>query len=96
MKFRTGFWVYSGLLCIRLNVFPAGASTQQFWWNNTDNFIEHIFFKIMWIQPVLAVLELAAVRFFYQQRSRTFLGIIGLSHPAVSDQAKKCADGQPY
>lgn len=28
--------------------------------------------------------------------ARTFLGIIGLSHPAVSDQAKKCADGQPY
>ena len=28
--------------------------------------------------------------------SRTFLEIIGLSHPAVSDQAKKCADGQPY
>ncbi|MDY3144289.1 MAG: hypothetical protein SOW06_02880, partial [Succinivibrionaceae bacterium] len=28
--------------------------------------------------------------------TRTFLGIIGLSHPAVSDQAKKCADGQPY
>ena len=25
-----------------------------------------------------------------------FLGIIGLSHLAVSDQAKKCADGQPY
>jgi len=29
-------------------------------------------------------------------RTRTFLEIIGLSHPAVSDQAKKCADGQPY
>ena len=28
--------------------------------------------------------------------ARTFWGIIGLSHPAVSDQAKKCADGQPY
>ena len=28
--------------------------------------------------------------------TRTFLEIIGLSHPAVSDQAKKCADGQPY
>ena len=28
--------------------------------------------------------------------ARTFLEIIGLSHPAVSDQAKKCADGQPY
>ena len=24
----------------------------------------------MWIQPVLAVLELAAVRFFYQQRCK--------------------------
>ena len=29
-------------------------------------------------------------------KTRTFLEIIGLSHPAVSDQAKKCADGQPY
>ena len=31
-----------------------------------------------------------------KETARTFLEIIGLSHPAVSDQAKKCADGQPY
>jgi len=40
--------------------------------------------------------QFARLKDFFNGSTRTFLGIIGLSHPAVSDQAKKCADGQPY